>query len=142
MPDESFDSDRSSRAGRLIPCGRLELRVYWSPSCVNSASNMSNRSSPASKQLISFCRLRVRFAMPGPDRPEPLRSLRTMSEGLPIAAQLEWSLSDYKPDDPVVPGEVCDQIWLASLFGQMSMATKRPNSTAPISQVTARRCPT
>jgi len=45
-------------------------------------------------------RVRVRFAMPEPDRPELLRCLRTMSEGLPIAAQLEWSLSDQTPTHP------------------------------------------
>jgi hypothetical protein len=45
-------------------------------------------------------RVRVRFAMPEPDRPELLRCLRTMSEGLPIAAQLEWSLSDQTPAHP------------------------------------------
>ena len=37
-------------------------------------------------------RVQIRFAMPEPDRPEFLRRLCTMSEGLPIAAQLEWSL--------------------------------------------------
>jgi len=45
-------------------------------------------------------RVRIRFAMPGPDRAEFLRRLRTISEGLPIAAQLEWSLSDQPPSHP------------------------------------------
>jgi len=45
-------------------------------------------------------RVQVRFAMPEPDRPELLRCLRTMSEGLPIAAQLESSLSDQTPTHP------------------------------------------
>ena len=45
-------------------------------------------------------RVRIRFAMPQPDRPEFLRRLRTISEGLPIAAQLEWSLSDQSPTHP------------------------------------------
>ena len=45
-------------------------------------------------------RVRIRFAMPEPDRPEFLRRLRTMSEGLPIAAQLEWSLTDQTPTHP------------------------------------------
>ena len=39
-------------------------------------------------------RVQIRFAMPQPDRPEFLRRLRTVSDGLPIAAQLEWSLTD------------------------------------------------
>ncbi len=45
-------------------------------------------------------RVRIRFAMPEPDRPEFLRRLRTISEGLPIAAQLEWSLTDQTPAHP------------------------------------------
>jgi hypothetical protein len=45
-------------------------------------------------------RVRIRFAMPGPDRAEFLRRLRTMSEGLPIVAQLEWSLTDQSPTHP------------------------------------------
>lgn len=39
-------------------------------------------------------RLRVRFAVPPEERPEFLQRLRTLSEGLPIAAQLEWDLTD------------------------------------------------
>ena len=39
-------------------------------------------------------RIQIRFAMPEADRPEFLRRLKTMSEGLPIAAQLEWTLTD------------------------------------------------
>ena len=45
-------------------------------------------------------RVRIRFAMPELDRLEFLRRLRTLSEGLPIAAQLEWSLSDQTPTHP------------------------------------------
>ena len=45
-------------------------------------------------------RVQIRFAMPEPDRPEFLRRLRTMSEGLPIAAQLEWSLTEQTPTHP------------------------------------------
>ena len=42
-------------------------------------------------------RMQIRFAMPEPDRPEFLRRLRTMSHGLPIAAQLEWTLPTKPP---------------------------------------------
>ena len=42
-------------------------------------------------------RIQIRFAMPQPDRPEFLRRLRTVSDGLPIAAQLEWSLTGQTP---------------------------------------------
>jgi hypothetical protein len=45
-------------------------------------------------------RIKIRFAMPEPERPEFLRRLRTMSQGLPIAAQLEWSLTDRVPNHP------------------------------------------
>ena len=38
-------------------------------------------------------KVKVRLALPKPDRPEFLRRLRTVSDGLPIAAQLEWSTS-------------------------------------------------
>jgi len=40
------------------------------------------------------------FAMPEPDRPEFLRRLRTVSEGLPIVAQLEWSRTDKQAPIP------------------------------------------
>lgn len=43
-------------------------------------------------------RLRVRFAVPPAERLEFLQRLRTLSEGLPIAAQLEWELTD--PNEP------------------------------------------
>jgi hypothetical protein len=39
-------------------------------------------------------RLRVRFAVPPEERPALLQRLRTLFEGLPIAAQLEWDLSE------------------------------------------------
>lgn len=45
-------------------------------------------------------RVQIRFAMPEPDRPEFLRRLTTMSEGLPIAAQLEWGLTAQAPTHP------------------------------------------
>src|SRR5262245_66226656 len=38
-------------------------------------------------------KVKVRLALPKPDRPEFLEGLRTVSDGLPIAAQLEWSTS-------------------------------------------------
>ena len=45
-------------------------------------------------------RIQIRFAMAEPDRGEFLRRLRTVSEGLSIAAQLEWTLSDQAPTYP------------------------------------------
>ena len=45
-------------------------------------------------------RVQIRLAMPDQERPEFLRRLRTVSEGLPIAAQLEWSVTDQTPTHP------------------------------------------
>jgi len=45
-------------------------------------------------------RLRVRFAVPQEERAEFLQRLRTISEGLPIAAQLEWDLSEVEGENP------------------------------------------
>ncbi len=39
-------------------------------------------------------RLQIRLAVPREERPEFLTRLRTLSEGLPIAAQLDWTLTD------------------------------------------------
>jgi len=44
--------------------------------------------------------VQIRFAMPQPDRPEFLCRLRTVSDGLPIAVQLEWTLTDQTPNHP------------------------------------------
>lgn len=50
-------------------------------------------------------KVKVRLALPKPDRPEFLSRLRTVSDGLPIAAQLEWSTSQDLPAQPdhVIP---------------------------------------
>jgi hypothetical protein len=45
-------------------------------------------------------KVHVRFAVPKQERSEFLRRLRTVSEGLPIAAQLEWSLTDEPATHP------------------------------------------
>lgn len=45
-------------------------------------------------------RVQIRLAMPDEERPEFLRRLRTVSQGLPIAAQLEWSVTDQTPTHP------------------------------------------
>ena len=51
-------------------------------------------------------RVQIRLAMPQSQRAEFLRRLRTVSQGLPIAAQLEWSVSDQPathPDNIITP---------------------------------------
>jgi len=47
-------------------------------------------------------RLQVRLAVPRAERPEFVTRLRTLSEGLPIAPQLEWTLTDEEcpPEAP------------------------------------------
>jgi hypothetical protein len=45
-------------------------------------------------------RIRIRLAIAQPQRAEFLRRLRTVSDGLPIAAQLEWNLTDQTPTHP------------------------------------------
>lgn len=42
-------------------------------------------------------RFQIRFAVPRAERGEFLDRLRTLSAGLPIAAQLEWTLTDEEP---------------------------------------------
>jgi hypothetical protein len=51
-------------------------------------------------------RVQIRLAMPQSQRAEFLRRLRTVSQGLPIAAQLEWSVVDQPathPDHIITP---------------------------------------
>lgn len=48
-------------------------------------------------------RLRVRFAVPPEERAEFLQRLRTLSAGLPIAAQLDWELSETDDASPPPP---------------------------------------
>lgn len=45
-------------------------------------------------------RVQIRLAMADQEHPEFLRRLRTVSQGLPIAAQLEWSVTDQTPTHP------------------------------------------
>jgi hypothetical protein len=48
-------------------------------------------------------RLRVRFAVPPEERAEFLQRLRTISAGLPIAAQLDWDLSEAEDSGTHAP---------------------------------------
>ena len=45
-------------------------------------------------------RVQIRLAMPQSQRAEFLRRLRTVSQGLSIAAQLEWSVADQPATHP------------------------------------------
>src|SRR5262250_442333 len=50
-------------------------------------------------------KVKVRLALPKPDRQEFLRRLRTVSDGLAIAAQLEWSIAEASstPSHDLIP---------------------------------------
>jgi hypothetical protein len=59
----------------------------------------------AGADLIPHARqLRVRFAVPAEERPEFLQRLRTLFHGLPIAAQLDWDLSEADDAHQPSPG--------------------------------------
>lgn len=60
-------------------------------------------------------RLRVRFAVPTAERTEFLQRLRTLSAGLPIAAQLDWELSEAN-DARQPPPEQADTLVPALQF--------------------------
>jgi len=64
-------------------------------------------------------RLRVRFAVPVEERPEFLQRLRTVFHGLPIAAQLEWDLTDAD-DTAQSPTPPVPTVWPGA---QMSRAS-------------------
>lgn len=54
--------------------------------------------------------VQVRFAVPQQERPEFLRRLRTLSEGLPIAAQLEWTLGATTLEPSTDPEEIVPRL--------------------------------
>ncbi len=54
--------------------------------------------------------VRVRFAVAEQERPEFLRRLRTLSEGLPIAAQLEWDSKDPTAELSTPPEEIMPRL--------------------------------
>jgi hypothetical protein len=49
-------------------------------------------------------RVQIRFAVPREERVEFLARLRTLAEGLPIAAQLDWDLTDAEAPPPAADG--------------------------------------
>lgn len=59
-------------------------------------------------------RLRVRFAVPTEERAEFLQRLRTLSAGLPIAAQLDWDLSEDADNPPPPPERTDTPYWLSN----------------------------
>jgi hypothetical protein len=104
---QSFDaSDAAFRTGGVLYNLLMGFRETVLPSC------WFERRLRAVRDLVFLVgadlipqarRLRVRFAVPAEERPEFLQRLRTLAEGLPIAAQLEWDLSEAA-EAPPPPG--------------------------------------
>ena len=107
---QSFDAtDAAFRTGCVLYNLLMGFRETVLPSC------WFERRLRAVRDLIFLVgadlipdarRLRVRFAVPVEERSEFLQRLRTLCEGLPIAAQLEWDLCEadetaQSPNSPV-----------------------------------------
>lgn len=100
---QSFDAtDAAFRTGCVLYNLLMGFRETVLPSC------WFERRRRAVRDLVFLVgadlipqarRLRVRFAVPPEERAELLHRLRTLSEGLPIAAQLEWDLSEATDAD-------------------------------------------
>ena len=95
---QSFDAtDAAFRTGCVLYNLLMGFRETVLPSCWFERRLRAVRDLVflAGADLIPDARrLRVRFAVPPEERPEFLQRLRTLSEGLPIAAQLEWDLTE------------------------------------------------
>ena len=95
---QSFDAtDAAFRTGCVLYNLLMGFRETVLPSCWFERRLRSVRDLVflVGADLIPDARrLRIRFAVPPEERPEFLQRLRTLSEGLPIAAQLEWDLSE------------------------------------------------
>jgi Transposase DDE domain group 1 len=95
---QSFDAtDAAFRTGCVLYNLLMGFRETVLPSCwfERRLRAVRDRVFLVGADLIPDARrLRVRFAVPPEERPEFLQRLRMLSEGLPIAAQLEWDLNE------------------------------------------------
>jgi hypothetical protein len=95
---QSFDAtDAAFRTGCVLYNLLLGFRETVLPACwfERRLRAIRDRVFLVGADLIPHARrLRVRFAVPPEERAEFLQRLRTLSEGLPIAAQLDWDLSE------------------------------------------------
>lgn len=95
---QAFDAtDAAFRTGCVLYNLLMGFRETVLPSCwfERRLRAVRERVFLVGADLIPDARRRcVRFAVPPEERPEFLHRLRTLSEGLPIAAQLEWELTD------------------------------------------------
>lgn len=111
---QSFDAtDAAFRTGCVLYNLLMGFRETVLPACwfERRLRAIRDRVFHVGADLIPKARrLRVRFAVPPEDRAEFLQRLRTLSAGLPIAAQLEWLLPEadesahaLNPSRPSVP---------------------------------------
>jgi hypothetical protein len=95
---QSFDAtDAAFRTGCVLYNLLMGFRETVLPSCwfERRLRTVRDRVFLVGADLIPEARrLRVRFAVPPEERSEFLHRLRTLSAGLPIAAQLEWFLTE------------------------------------------------
>ncbi len=95
---QSFDAtDAAFRTGCVLYNLLMGFRETVLPSCwfERRLRAVRDRVFLVGADLLPDARrVQVRFAVPAEERAEFLQRLRTLSEGLPIAAQLDWDLSD------------------------------------------------
>ena len=95
---QSFDAtDAAFRTGCVLYNLLMGFRETVLPSCwfERRLRTVRDRVFLVGADLIPRARrLRIRFAVPAEERPEFLQRLRTLFHGLPIAAQLDWDLTE------------------------------------------------
>lgn len=100
---QSFDAtDAAFRTGCVLYNLLMGFRETVLPSCwfERRLRAVRDRVFLVGADLVSDARrLRVRFAVPTEERTEFLHRLRTLSAGLPIAAQLDWDLNEAADAD-------------------------------------------
>lgn len=116
---QSFDAtDAAFRTGCVLYNLLMGFRETVLPSCwfERRLRAVRDRVFLVGADLVPDARrLRVRFAVPTEERTEFLQRLRTLSMGLPIAAQLDWELSEAN-DARQPPSEQADTLVPALQF--------------------------
>ncbi|MBX3324929.1 MAG: IS1380 family transposase [Nitrospira sp.] len=101
---QSFDAtDAAFRTGGVLYNLLMGFRETVLPSCWFERRLRAVRDQVfwvGADLIPNVRRLRVRFAVPPEERTQFLHRLRTLSEGLPIAAQLDWDLSEAEVTNP------------------------------------------
>ncbi|MDF0652541.1 MAG: IS1380 family transposase [Nitrospira sp.] len=106
---QSFDAtDAAFRTGCVLYNLLMGFRETVFPSCwfERRLRAVRDRVFLVGADLVPDARrLRVRFAVPTEERTEFLQRLRALSEGLPMAAQLDWDLSEADEASPPPPNQ-------------------------------------